>query len=487
MKKLLLGYLVRFLGGATALGIGVWYISYSLNDDASLGYASLDGFMNSIGVTDGNIANANGCFLCRYVGDLFNVLGDASERFWNFILHNLWILMVVGFVIFLFVHTIKHIYKSMTDTTKLDASEIKFQFAPWFDTVWRTGLRIMIVGAIIGAFGMGGVGALKTLSNITITPVMYIGTQLAMAATGISDAAQCHIDFNNMSNAMIPVSDSFMCIIGNINSVILAGASGGFALMNYAWMGLGGGAFSWIAGLLIVLMFVIIGFDLFFQILSVVFRLVFLIMFLPLLVAATAFEKTWNMAGKVLNGAVDTLVKSAVQVIGIALKVVIVFSTVYFAADEFYPGPVDGYSALLPPLLGQTAITTDPRATSVQAVFAKCESIARVGDDVDTTAFRECFKSERQIVESHHPDAFGFMHDGWGFLILMIGLFFLYFYVLAPRVDQLLVSVPSFEPFKKSGDKESGGLDDFGGELKKFGKLAWKKPQDWLEKIIKES
>ena len=47
---------------------------------------------------------------------------------------------------------------------------------------------------------------------------------------------------------------------------MLAGAAGGFAMMNYAWLDMGGGAFTWLAGLSLVLMFLIIGFDLFFQI-----------------------------------------------------------------------------------------------------------------------------------------------------------------------------------------------------------------------------
>ena len=58
---------------------------------------------------------------------------------------------------------------------------------------------------------------------------------------------------------------------------MLAGAGGGFSLMNYAWMGMGGGAITWVAGLALVIMFLIIGFNLFFQVLSVVMKLIFLI------------------------------------------------------------------------------------------------------------------------------------------------------------------------------------------------------------------
>lgn len=484
MKKLLLGYLIKFVFGAIALGVGIWYISSSLND-TSLTYISMDSFLNSIGATDGDIASTNGCFLCRYVNDLFVVLGNASELFWNAILDYLWVLMVVGFGIFLFVHTIKHIHKAMMDTTTLDTKEKKLEFASWFDTVWRQGLRIMIVGAIIGAFGMGGIDSIKTLANITIQPVMYVGTQLSMAATGISDSAQCAIA--NVDNPMSVVSGAFMCIVGNINSVMLAGAAGGFALMNYAWMGLGGGVLTWIAGLLTVIMFLVVGFDLFFQILSVIFRLVFLVIFMPLIAAAGAFEKTWKMASKAVGNSVNMLVEAAVKVVAISLKVVIMFAMVFFAADEFFPGPLDGYSSILPPLLvaGDNMPTND-MALSVRNVFATCETRATVDGTIDKDTFRECFDAEKAIVTARYPDAFDFMRDGWGFLLTMIGLFLIYMYVLGPKIDKLLADTPSFYPYKSTGAKDKGGLDDFGGELRKFGKLAWSKPKNWAEKLIKE-
>jgi hypothetical protein len=485
MKKLLLGYLIRFLFGAIALGVGIWYVSSSLSG-ASLTYTSMDSFLNSIGASDGNIASTSGCFLCEYVNDLFFVLGNASESFWRAIVSHLWILMVIGFGVFLFIHSAKYIYKAMMETTKLDTGEKKLAFGPWFDDVWKNGVRIMIVGAIIGAFGMGGVSSIKTLSNITIQPVMYVGTELSMAATNLSSAVQCVPAEIGADNPMASVSNSFMCIVGNINSVMLAGAAGGFALMNYAWMGLGGGAFTWIAGLLIVIMFVVIGFNLFFEILSVIFKLVFLVIFLPLLAAAAAFEKTWKKASGIVNGAIKTLVEAAIKVVAISLKVVIVYAMVFFAADEFFPGPVDKYSAIFPPMLVGEVMPTDAKALSIRNVFATCESAATIDGTVDKTAFKNCFNLHRAQIESRYPGAFDFMRDGWGFLLLMGGLIFIYFYVLAPRVDKLLASVPSFEPFRNSGDSDGGGIDNFGADLKKLIKMTWKRPQEFADKLIKE-
>ena len=477
MKKLLLGYLIRFVFGAIALGVGIWYLSSSIGG-ASLSYTNMNNFMSAIGAGNGNVASVNGCFMCQYVNDLFAVLGSAAELFWNAILNNLWILMVIGFGIFLMIHSIQYIYKAMMETSKLDTKEKKLAFGPWFDTVWRVGVRVMIVGALIGAFGMGGVTSLKTLSNITITPVMYVGSELSMAATGVSDYAQCVPAGFDENNPMASISNSFMCVIGNINTVMLAGGADGFAMMNYAWMGLGGGIMTWVAGFLIVIMFVVMGFDLFFQILSVIFKLVFLVIFLPVIVGATAFEKTWKMASGVLKKSVDMLVESAVKVIAISLKVVIIYAVISFAGNEIFPG-----SGMFPPLLDSNYTTTNAQTNAVHDAFATCENHAMVNGAVDKDLFRDCFIAERARTESVYPHAFDFLHDGFGFLLLMIGIFCLYFYVLGPRIDKLLASVPSFEPFGKSND--SGGIDNFGGDLKKLTKMTWKKPQEFADKIIK--
>ena len=190
-------------------------------------------------------------------------------------------------------------------------------------------------------------------------------------------------------------------------------------------------------------------------------------------------------ASGVVNGAVKMLIESAVKVVAISLKVVIVYAMVFFAADEFFPGPVDKYSAIFPPLLVGEVMPTNATALSIRNVFATCESAATINGTVDKDAFKNCFNLHQAQIESRYPGAFDFMRDGFGFLLLMAGLIFIYFYVLAPRVDKLIASVPSFEPFGKSDDS-GGGVDNFGTDLKKLVKMTWKNPQEFADKLIKE-
>lgn len=471
MKAKLILIAIKFLMGAIALGIGIWYLSHSLGG-AALTYTSMDNFLTAIGVQDGNIGSANGCFLCGYVSELFALIGRAAEQFWNAILDNIWILLSVGFGIFLFVYTVQYLMDALRQSADLSAKEKGLDFATWFNQVWPQAVRILLAGAILGMIGMGGTSALRVLMDIIITPVMFIGTELGLAATGVSDAATCYIGATASGDVLNPVMASFMCIVGNLNSVMLAGAAGGFALMNYAWLGLGGGVITWIAGLGLVIMFLIIGFNIFFEILSVIFKLVFLVTFLPLFVAAYAFDKTWKIANGVVSQAIDMLVKTAISVVAITLKILIIYATVSFVADEYFPGPADGYTAILPPMMGTHVENPDAQTMSVINVFSTCEKVALQDGEMDADKFRDCFNTQRAFVERKYPNAFDFMSNGWDFILMMILIFFTYFYVVSPKIDSLIG--------KKSAEKF-----DIGGEIKSLGKNVYGLPEKIASGITK--
>ena len=472
MKAKIILTIVRFVMGAIALGIGVWYLSSSINGDA-ITYTSMNNFLNAIGAGD-DIASTNGCFLCKYISDLFGILGNATEVFWSAIVNLLWMIMAIGFGIFLFIYTGQYIYDAAKKTAKLDKEEKKIELATWFDKVWRTGVRILICGAILGMLGMGGTTALRYVTRITVTPVMFVGSELGMAATGISDSSKCGAitTTDNSDDILNPVLQPFMCSIGNLNATMLAGAAGGFSMMNYAWMGMGGGAITWLAGLGLVIMFLIIGFDLFFQVLSVVFKLIFIIIFMPLFIAAAAFEPVWKFLSdsKLINKVIDMLGSAAVSIISISLKIVIIYATVSFVADAHYPGPVDGFSTVLPPMFGQTVQNPDARTLSVMNTFSECEHVALSGGAMDATKFKDCFTAHRAMVERKYPGAFDFLGDGWGFLMMMIGLFALYYWVVSPEIDKI---------FKPAGKSDF----DFGGNIKKLGKNIWNLPVQATGKI----
>lgn len=463
MKGKLIILAVKIIMGAIALGLGIWYLSSSLGG-AALTYSSMENFLVAIGAENGDIAGANGCFMCRYITDLFAVIGDATEIFWSAILDGLLILVALGFGIYMLYTGIAHVWDATKKTAGAKVDEKKIEFKPWFDKVSKQGVRVFFVAALLGGAVLGGHETLNALVQIIIAPILYLGGLLGMAASGIADAGTCAMGAVDAGEMLSPVMGPFMCIIGNINSVVLAGAAGGFSLMNYAWLGMGGGVFTWIAGLSLIIMFLVIGFDLFFQILSVVFKLIFLIIFLPIFIAAYAFEGAWKLAGGLFDKGINMLINAAIKTVVIALKVVITYATVSYAADSYFPAPVDGFSVMLPPMLGQSPENPDAQTLSVMNVFAECERVALNDGEMDKDKFTSCFTAQRAMVERSYPDAFDFLDNGWDFLIMMAALFALYFLVLRDRVEGMLPSV---------------GKDDFdfGGQIKQLGKNIWSLPK----------
>ena len=465
LKKWLIEKGIKLLVGAIALGVGIWYVSHSIGG-ASLSYTSMNNFMTQISSNSGP-NTVNGCFLCVYIEKLFEVLGNATEMFWNALVGNLWILMALGYGIFIVIHTINYMRENATskDVKDLTDAEPKFDFKKWFDKVWKTGLRIIIAGAVLGAIKWGGTDVLKITTSIIVEPVLYLGTVLSEAVTEVISGSHPFMS-NITSNPLMSVLQPFMSVMDNLNTVMLAGAGGGFALMNYAWLGMGGGIFTWLAGLTLVIMFLFIGFDLVFQVLNVLFKLIFIIIFMPLMIAAAAFEKVWSLAKGIMNSGINMLITSAVSILKISLKITIIYAIVYYAADTFYPEPADGFTSILPPLLGKiTPQNTDAKAMAVQKVFTTCEQVSLVDGEIDKDKFLACFNTQKQVIESRYPGAFDFMDDGLDFMLFMIGIWFLYFWVVSPKVDALL-----------NVNKESKEKFDYGQWVKDFGTTMYGAP-----------
>ncbi len=467
--------ILKIVMWGVGIGVGIWYLSSSISG-ASITYVSLDSFLTAIGMTANDISTVNGCFLCGYLERFFAAIGRATENFWIPLVNGLWIVMAIGFGLFIFISGTMHVYEATKKTAEINAEEKKIEFKPWFDKVWKQGVRILIVGVLLGALGAGGTSSLKMVTNLTVTPVLFFGSELSMVASGVSDAAQCGAMTSVSTDVLSPVVKPFMCVMGNLNTVMLAGAAGGFSLMNYAYLDMGGGVLTWISGLGIVILFLLIGFNLIFQILNVIFKLIFLIMFLPIILAAGAFENTWKMASGVVPNAIGMLVKSSLKIVSITLKIVILYATFMFAADEFMPPPVDGYTAVLPPLLGMNnaQTVTNPDALSVMDVFKSCEAVSLTDGVMDKDKFKSCFTAERAKAESVNPGAFDFMDNGFEFLLLIIGLYLMYTYVISKRIDAMLPATDDEKEF------------NFGTWIKGFGSQIAKIPTNLIGKFIKK-
>ena len=68
------------------------------------------------------------------------------------------------------------------------------------------------------------------------------------------------------------------------------------------------------------------------------------------------------------------------------------------------------------------------------------------------------------FITRKYPHAFDFMDNGFEFLVFMIGIAFLYFWIISPEIDKLI------------GDKTKE-VFNYGDWLKSFGKTTVKAPE----------
>ena len=157
------------------------------------------------------------------------------------------------------------------------------------------------------------------------------------------------------------------------------------------------------------------------------------------------------------------LVSAAIKTLAVTLKTVILFGIVGYVSDMYLPGPVDGFTSVLPPLAGLAPNNLDSRNMSIMNVFKTCEERASASSDFKET-YLECFEQERGTVEAAYPDAFDFMDIPFDFVLMMMFVFFLYLYAVEPKVDKLL-------PDGNAKPNEKDPLD-FSAMIKGYGKMG---------------
>jgi len=472
LKAKIVSLCIKFGINLILIGLGIWYVSVAIGG-SSISFSSIDNFLSAIGVKDGDIASSNSCFLCSYIERLFAMIGNVAENFWIKIVGTLSLLVFLGFGIFLIVSIAEHLYEASKKNAVLDAGDKKLEFKPLFDKILNQGIRVIIVGSflVFANTNNSNISFLKSLSSIVISPVMLIGSEISMIATKTAYSSSCNMETKESNDLLNPIMRPFMCTISNINFISLAGVSGGFALMNYSWLGLGGGTLTWLAGFGLIIMFMLIGFNLFFQILSVLFKLIFIIIFFPIIIFFYTFEKTWTIAKNVVPNAFNMIIDSSVKIVSVTLKTLVLYSIISFCADEYFPAPQDGYNAILPPIL-ENKQNIDAKTDSIISVFSNCEKISIEDGKLDKDKFKNCFTAKKAEVERKYPGAFDFMDNGFEFIILMIGIFFIYFYLVSPKIDEILGSI---------GKEEF----DYGGYLKTLGKTVKSIPERILKMVNK--
>lgn len=123
-------------------------------------------------------------------------------------------------------------------------------------------------------------------------------------------------------------------------------------------------------------------------------------------------------------------------------------------------------------MMGREIQNPDAQTLSVMTVFSDCEKVSLADGEMDADKFKKCFTARRAEVERRYPGAFDFLSDGWDFMMLMLGLFILYFFALEPEINKIL-------------GKDLKTNFDFGGNILALGKKIWAAPRQIFETISK--
>lgn len=441
MKRIQLIFLIiKIAVWLILFSLFMWYVYSSISGD-SISYVSIDNFFNSIGGSD--LSNTNGCLLCKYITELFNFISTSIDNFWESLIKALWLIMVLSLGIYILIHTITYLYKKIKETMDINVKEEnigELKLGDWFSPIKENIIRLFISASLLGVLNSTNTTSLKILTNIIFVPILSIGIAISTLVTGVYQGAVCNINLTLTSNILDNVLNQTMCLIGNLNSVLLAGAAGGFSLMNYSYIGLGGGAFTWLAGFLIFIFIFTICAKLLYEILDIIFNILILIIFFPLIILAYTFEKSFNFAKNLVQNSIQILIQSTLQMVRFGFKIAFFYALLVISADAYFPGPIDSYNAIFPNLLlNNTKDSKDSTAYSISQVFKICEeeTIQKNGK-MDKYIFKECFMREKAKVEAIYPNSFDFMDNGFEFLLFFGFIYFLYFYIIEDKINKII-------------------------------------------------
>ncbi|MDR0448903.1 MAG: hypothetical protein LBG89_00370 [Rickettsiales bacterium] len=331
----LLPLLMKPLVWLFAIGGALYYYSNALAL-RPLGNISMD-FSNEI------------CLFCPYIRELVEAVAGAAGATYGAFVRHIWILLILGFGIFMVLSAWKLLKESADKTAELGTDEIKFEIRPWIDGLWKQAVRIAVVGVFLGAVGTLGDAAPRLVSDLTIRPILSMGAYISVKVAQLPE--------NSCPNDVIPGEDRgphqitsgamrpLMCMSGILNTITLMGVAKGFETMDKG--GAENNTLLWFLGLATAAVFALYGIRIFFELMNIVFTILFFIMFLPVVIASFAFHETWGIAKNVVDNMLNNVAALAVGMIQIALKLSIFYAIMTFAMDKSEGDPFGMMSTLL--------------------------------------------------------------------------------------------------------------------------------------------
>ncbi|MDR2685445.1 MAG: hypothetical protein LBB23_01575 [Rickettsiales bacterium] len=311
------------------------------------------------------------CIFCPHIRQLVGAMDNAALSVYEVFVNHIWVMMLLGFGVFATITAFQLLKKSADQTAQIeDLGERTFDFTKWIDTLWRQGVRIVIVGVILGAIGSLGSTMPRIATEITLKPILSMGTYISLGIAGLPDSL-CPNSLSLSENSKVPfagegvprsggvvvnnspasagqgggitesATEPLLCFSNIITTITLAGAAKGFDTMNNAGINK---PILWFFGLALAVFFALYGVKLFFELMNILFTILFFIMFLPVIIAGYAFDNVWPVAKNITSNALSQTLGLAVAMVSLALKLSVFYYMIMFAVNNHPSSP---FAALL--------------------------------------------------------------------------------------------------------------------------------------------
>ena len=394
------------LGSAVFVGLtiashgeaGKWY----LGDKFDEWYMSIPG-VTPVSTNPLRFDPLADCLSCRVFANIFDMMNMVGLKMFEFLHETAWVLLVMGFALWLLVKVFKEFVWEGSDDIK-----------GLVESVFKRALWIGVIAAAIGFMGPGKIqGIAKLVLENTAGPLISMGTGVGSAVFGdvkIEDGVKklvgspvcAAMDFESKSmqsevDGLIPadIKKDFVCLVNTINVAFQSGVTAGWNMVR-----LGG---NWrnsamileaLGGLIIAVIFFVLMVFFPFKLLDIVFTIGILLAFAPITIACYAYDETKEFAKKTI----DSLVGIMFKLVMFCIFVGILYASFIYIGDLHYPGPLDGFTFLFPGFIYKSMGAGRPMDQNMLEAFNDCyEKALRLGDSIKPNQICTCMNKAQGI------------------------------------------------------------------------------------------
>ncbi|MDR1009155.1 MAG: hypothetical protein LBL52_02785 [Rickettsiales bacterium] len=287
------------------------------------------------------------CPACGVLDKMFDMINTVAMEIYIMIHDIAWILLTMGFALWL----LRRVYDDIVGG--------KGSMDDFAKSVFKKILIIFVIGAGIGFMDEKEI---RTTANSiiehTAVPILQAGTSIG---SSIIDSPICDKLAFPASEATEDgviskeLKEQVLCVASSINIIFFGGLSAARYLFKFSFNPLNSHAMlDGLGGMIAALLLGAIFFGLYIWVplmfVDIIFTLAILLAFVPLMIGGFAYEDTkkFSMTG------IEALFGIAWRIIVYCIFLEILYQSLLYVGDAYYPGPVDGFTYMFPDFLNHS-------------------------------------------------------------------------------------------------------------------------------------